>query len=76
MKIEGFDGKKWITLDDVEAFIKERESRDGIPRHVVGGRVMKRDWFISEELLEDNLTGESLEEHIANLMESQQSLQD
>ena len=45
---------------------------DGIPRRITDdGRIMKCDWSLSKELLEDNLEGEALEEHIAKLMREQ-----
>lgn len=53
-----------------EAFF--RTEADGIPRHVYAdGRIKKYDWELHPDTLNDDLTGESLEEHIRKLMEQQ-----
>lgn len=58
--------------DDAVMEAARRMNYDGIPRHVYSdGKIMKWDWELSSEDLEDNFDGEALEEHIARLLEQQ-----
>lgn len=50
---------------------RRRTLRDGIPRYVDrNGKIWKYDWVAPDEL-EDSLTWEELEEHIAKLIAQQ-----
>jgi len=64
-------------MNDAEKEAQRRTNVDGIPRYITeDGRIMKYDWQLSAEVLEDNLDGESLEEHIKKLMEQQYGSQE
>lgn len=53
-----------------EAEMKRRTEIDGIPRYIRNdGAIMKCDWELTGDV--EVLEGESLEEHIASLMEQQ-----
>lgn len=59
-----------MTPEQAEA--QRRTAMDGIPRYITDdGRIMKCDWELSADLLNDDLKGEAMEEHIAKLMEQQ-----
>lgn len=56
-----------MAFDALEQEARRRTIVDGIPRHIVNGKIMKLDW----ELLDPDAQAvydERLEEHIANLM--------
>lgn len=56
----------------LEEEAQRRTAVDGIPRYIAeDGRIMKCDWELSSDSISDNLEGETLEEHIAKLLEQQ-----
>lgn len=60
-------------FDSVVEAVRRVYVRDGIPRHVYeDGLIMKYDWVYSGE---HDLVGETLEEHIAKLIEEQDGKQ-
>lgn len=48
-----------------------RTAVDGIPRYITeDGRIMKCDWELSPDLMDDALSGETLEEYIKELLDN------
>lgn len=52
-------------MDELLEEMARRTERDGIPRRIVDGKIMKLDWELSEPV---DPSPETLEEHIANLL--------
>ncbi len=68
-RISVYDG----APDDAVMEAARRMNFDGIPRTVfIDGKIMKWDWHLDKDSLEDNLEGESLEEHIKAMLDGQQ----
>jgi hypothetical protein len=62
-----------LATKAIEQELARRTAIDGIPRHVSveRGTIMKCDWELASEHLDDVLEGEALEQHIAKLMAEQ-----
>jgi hypothetical protein len=60
-----------MALTPLEVEMLRRTHLDGIPRHIVNGKIMKYDWELSDDMDVEKLEGQALEDHIQTLIESQ-----